>query len=250
MCVRALDYCPPTDITFGEYLRAIITADFDLVPDDDLGYRIAFVEAFRKRGIPVEEVRTVGVESLLWRRECDEAERLSPEFCSRLWEFRKDADAHTFATDRETIFHLQREARRNIHDAIADHFEKTKMSPSDARILGLDPSYGFEVHTARFATRVGPDGQLLTQAIMMLLQEDRKRTLGGLNFEGGCAIIADLTSQAVRYIIRKSIRSKSRFAQQKEFALAACRRGDSHPYFRADGKNDEPFAALHAHGGF
>ena len=21
MCIRALDYCPPTDITFGEYLR-------------------------------------------------------------------------------------------------------------------------------------------------------------------------------------------------------------------------------------
>src|SRR6185436_4996214 len=33
MCIRALDYCPPVDITFGEYLRALITADMDLVPD-------------------------------------------------------------------------------------------------------------------------------------------------------------------------------------------------------------------------
>src|SRR5262249_31916675 len=31
MCIRALDYCPPVDITFGEYLRAIITADVDVV---------------------------------------------------------------------------------------------------------------------------------------------------------------------------------------------------------------------------
>src|SRR6185437_7273650 len=33
MCIRALDYCPPVDLTFGDYLRAIITADHDLVPD-------------------------------------------------------------------------------------------------------------------------------------------------------------------------------------------------------------------------
>ena len=27
MCVRALDYVPPVDLTFGEYLRALITAE-------------------------------------------------------------------------------------------------------------------------------------------------------------------------------------------------------------------------------
>ena len=31
MCIRALDYCPPVDLTFGDYLRAIITADRELV---------------------------------------------------------------------------------------------------------------------------------------------------------------------------------------------------------------------------
>jgi len=41
----------PIDIVFGEYLRALITADTDLVPYDRLGYRIAFIEAFRNRGI-------------------------------------------------------------------------------------------------------------------------------------------------------------------------------------------------------
>ena len=34
MCIRALDYCPAVDITFGEYLRAMITADIDSVSDD------------------------------------------------------------------------------------------------------------------------------------------------------------------------------------------------------------------------
>jgi hypothetical protein len=34
LSIRALDYLPPVDITFGEYLRAAITADRELVPDD------------------------------------------------------------------------------------------------------------------------------------------------------------------------------------------------------------------------
>ena len=45
-----LDYCPPVDITFGEYLRAVITGDVNLNPDDDLGYRVALVESFRAMG--------------------------------------------------------------------------------------------------------------------------------------------------------------------------------------------------------
>src|SRR5690606_32601690 len=32
ICIRAIDYCPPVDIVFGEYLRALITADAALVP--------------------------------------------------------------------------------------------------------------------------------------------------------------------------------------------------------------------------
>ena len=43
----ALDYCPPVDIRFGEFLRAMITADFDLVSDDPIGYRAALIDAFR-----------------------------------------------------------------------------------------------------------------------------------------------------------------------------------------------------------
>lgn len=66
MCVRALDYIPPVDLHFGEYLRAIITADTDLVANDPKRYRIAFVEAFRKRGIPVPGCISMAPDSLLW----------------------------------------------------------------------------------------------------------------------------------------------------------------------------------------
>jgi hypothetical protein len=64
MCIRALDYCPPVDITFGDYLRAIITADMDIVADDNRDYRLAFIDAFRRRGIYPEGIKTLSVESL------------------------------------------------------------------------------------------------------------------------------------------------------------------------------------------
>ncbi len=64
MCIRALDYCPPVDLTFGDYLRGIITADADLVADDNRDYRLAFIEAFRRRGIYPQDINTLSVESL------------------------------------------------------------------------------------------------------------------------------------------------------------------------------------------
>ena len=67
ICIRALDYCPPVDITFGDYLRALITADRDLVPDDKRGYRVAFIQAFRRRGIYPQGVRSLSAETLSWQ---------------------------------------------------------------------------------------------------------------------------------------------------------------------------------------
>ena len=32
ICARAIDYCPPVDIEFGDFLRAIVTAHADFYP--------------------------------------------------------------------------------------------------------------------------------------------------------------------------------------------------------------------------
>ena len=64
MCIRALDYCPPVDITFGDYLRAIITADMDLIKEDNRDYRLAFIDAFRNRGIYPKGIKTLSIDSL------------------------------------------------------------------------------------------------------------------------------------------------------------------------------------------
>ena len=66
ICIRAIDYCPPVDITLGQYLRAVITADRDLVPDDSWAYREAWIDAFRRHKIFPASVQDLSEESLLW----------------------------------------------------------------------------------------------------------------------------------------------------------------------------------------
>ena len=83
ICIRALDYSPPNDITFGSYLRALITADIDIAPEDENGYRVALIEAFRARGIFPNRVNTLSVESLLWRRRSSRRKRRKRSTSSR-----------------------------------------------------------------------------------------------------------------------------------------------------------------------
>ena len=66
MCIRAIDYCPPVDITFGDYLRGIITADLDVAPEDEAGYRLVFVQSFREWGIHPRGIASMGVDALAW----------------------------------------------------------------------------------------------------------------------------------------------------------------------------------------
>jgi hypothetical protein len=66
--IRAIDYLPPVDPTFGEYLRALITADRALAPQDPWDYREALISAFRRHRIPVQGVYDLSEASLAWRQ--------------------------------------------------------------------------------------------------------------------------------------------------------------------------------------
>jgi hypothetical protein len=68
LCARALDYCPPVDITFGDFLRALITANLDLKADDGAAVRDALMQAFRVRGIYPEGAAFFSQDSLCWPR--------------------------------------------------------------------------------------------------------------------------------------------------------------------------------------
>lgn len=64
--VRALDFCPPAGLSLGEYLRAMVTADALLVPDDTWGFREALIDAFRARKIVPRHVISLTEDSLRW----------------------------------------------------------------------------------------------------------------------------------------------------------------------------------------
>ena len=52
MAIRALDYCPPVDLQFGDFLSALLTADTDVHPDDSkYGYREVLTQIFAEYGI-------------------------------------------------------------------------------------------------------------------------------------------------------------------------------------------------------
>jgi hypothetical protein len=256
MCIRALDYCPPVDITFGEYLRAIISADCDLVEDDRLKYRVAFVEAFRRRGIYPPDVRTMSVESLIWRTpENDEktySGKLEPLFQLLSGEVLKYvfAQSHGEITERRTLFDLQRLVRRKTHNWLDAYFKRG--GHADAEYMGLDPSKKFEVHAARFALRSKPDGGVVPQFLVTVLQADEVAADGKdpngprMVFEGGSSIVADLRRRVVKYCIRKNLKSKPRLSQQQGFCMQQMTNARStYNNTNPDHAEREPFALLH-----
>jgi hypothetical protein len=66
LCARALHYCPNVDITFGDFLRALVTTQYELHAEDPYGYRDALMQAFRLRGILPSGVRFFSEDALRW----------------------------------------------------------------------------------------------------------------------------------------------------------------------------------------
>lgn len=51
MTIRAIDYCPPVEFEFADFLDAALIADQEVVPEDDHGYREALMSGFAAFGI-------------------------------------------------------------------------------------------------------------------------------------------------------------------------------------------------------
>jgi hypothetical protein len=227
MCIRAIDYCPPIDVTFGEYLRALITADKDLVPDDVFAYREALIDAFRRRRIYPEGVPALTEDALLWKP--PEKPFRQPRLDFGKLRFSGDPGHPAGAGE------LLRQARL-IGELVcaagnAEHFGLA--APDDPDLGGdtLDPPV---VESVRSVRRVGPDGQL---AFDLVAEVSQKRTVKGgdgypdFDFFGGATIILGPQGE-VRLVVTKSVKNKDRLADQRMFAatygadvfgLAACR---------------------------
>lgn len=241
ICIRAVDYIPPVDITFGEYLRGIITADSDLVQDDPFGYRVAFVEAFRRRGIYPRDLDTLSVDTLRWQG-VDFA-KPPRQYKTILDQLRRYADRCFYINDRGDLFAATRKAREALHETLKKIFAAT---PDFASTLGLDPSLGFEIHELRRCIRIGPDGQHRPQIILALTQSRPLPVEGSEEpqiFRGGSTLIVDLSKPAIEYKITKRIDSDTR--RQRTAAFLKDALADPLRALAMVPNRQEPFAALH-----
>jgi len=260
ICIRALDYCPPVDISFGDYLRAIITADADLVPDDDLGYRIAFIEAFRWRGIYPRDVRALSVDSLRWP-----AVRTSQTFFKPLADqIRTLVGQFAYFQSRRQTYEETERISSELHDwiEIEGHAQLKEFS----EIAGITFEFGlpglrgdkqkkgiprFQVHSLRPARRVGPDGDSLNQLIISLIQTreipvSSDNVSSPMKFRGGSTLILDLDTMELKYAIRKSISDNSRLERYKDYRRGSTIEGSPRAtYFKRLTQAEEPFALLH-----
>ena len=247
-----MDYVPPTDITFGEFLRALITADADLVPEDDRRYRVAFIEAFRKWGIYPRDVRTLSEESLRWSPP-------GPEKTFLLGRG-KDIDQESLNQVRRALLNWQPgEPREKVFEKIKaaqamlhGYFQDMPDDETKQRMLGgIDTARTFQVANLRPARRIGPRGEFLTEMVLEILQnkdalptdpgkrkEEEKRRRAArearrkrgeaeerdpLPFRGGVTLIVGMEGgqYIVRYAIRKRPDSAAREARQHDFLLRA-----------------------------
>lgn len=256
MCIRALDYCPPVDITFGDFLRAIITADKDLVPADPDGYRVAFASAFRARGIYPENVLTISVDTLGWEPPPAPLSSLG-EVLSSL-ELRWDLQSA-----RRTAWEASRKNAALVHEWLTDPH---KVTVEELAMLGLErepnPGYrlvledgttlilalhGIEVHAVRPLRRVGPGGQLLSQLVIELTQSLYATDRSGLNLRGGTTLIIDMNTRTVSYMVRKRLTQPTRVARQYSFwsGLDSGSNDFIDTYRNRRQRLVEPFALLH-----
>ena len=245
ICIRALDYCPPVDLRFGEYIRALITADRDIVPDDRWGYRPAFIQGFRRRGIYPDNVRNLSSESLCW--ETPET-GLSVE--GMLAGLKLTWDLHV---DRKQAFVISNENGKSVHG----WFQSVAVTDADALALGfyrhgnkqftVDDKTGelrdFEVHAVRPVRRIGPDGQQRTDLVIEITQSWLPAEGG--KYRGGCTLIIDLEKRAIRYVVRKRVGHVDRVRDQERYQMELAEGNLAFNYLGDALMKREPFAMMH-----
>jgi hypothetical protein len=134
MGIRALDYCPPTDITFPDYLSALLTIDREVVPDDSkYGYRAALLENFK--AYDIAHADDAGADGT-WSR----------------WE-------------GELVY-----SRSHFDSMLRDEQEVARFLWENQRALELHPDAYIQVESVRPCSRIGPDGFILRETVAVYTQ--------------------------------------------------------------------------------
>jgi hypothetical protein len=274
--IRAMDYVPPVDITFGDFLRALITADYDLTSGERRKNRIAFIDAFRSWGIYPRNVNTLSEESLRWRP--PESDVLGKLAGIDPFGLAQALDQWQPGGDRAEIFSRVLEAQRELHGLLRRAHDS--LPEGEFLLPGLDLRTGasFTVTNMRPARRIGPQGEFRTEMVVEVVQRRPSEEQGAeLPFRGGVTLVVDLSTLEVRYMIYKRLYERlpaqpgeggvptDRLQRQREFEPRARMRvsgRDRAAWLGEDGGHvwdtladtyaggdsmalDEPFALLH-----
>lgn len=213
ICIRAIDYCPPVGITFGDYLRALITADYDLVPDDPWDYRGALIDAFRRRNIHPRSATSLSEDALRWK-----GPRIALPAVPKLdfGELRFKGDpAHAVGLEE-----LQRQANALGQFAtIPEHLEEFGLLADGDSRLGGDHVDDPRIESIRAARRAGPDGQIvfdLVAEITQLRHVDASSPGPRFSYHGGSTVILGPDGK-IRYLVLKSVAGSGRAERRTAF---------------------------------
>ena len=240
--IRAIDYLPPADVRLGEYLRAMITADAELVPDDPWNYRESLIDAFRLRGIYPRDVMSLNEDSLLWRPPKGQLEPVEMLSFREIW----------FAGDPGTPVTVGEQIAQ-----ACELGEYVTASPQRMKEFGLVENGNEElegdkvtlprIESVRTLRRFGPDGNAVFDTVSEILQTRTVRPRDGKpGFEiyGGGTLILDSNGN-VRIVIRKSVVGERRLDRRLEFLEGPT----SKKFWKLEGKQyvrreGSPFMAL------
>lgn len=245
ICIRALDYCPPVDITFGEYLRAIITADRDLMPEDNLGYRVAFLQGFRRRGIYPQLVSNLSPDNVCWSS--PDLELPIEKVLGNLkfsWDLRINR-RHAYELSEENARIFWHWLQKDITEEQCESLGFYRSAPS-MEVNGQPGKLrSIEVHSVRPVRRVGQDNQQHLDLVVEITQSWMPDGGNGSMHRGGTTLIIDLEQSRILYSITKRVANPQRVEAQLGFKMAMEDASLRSNYFDDTFGVREPFAMLH-----
>lgn len=253
MCFRAFDYMPPVDVTFGDFLRALVTSDFELNPEDREEVRYGVIEAFRERRIYPAGVHSLAEESLLWPNQINGTipplDQTVLENARRFLAYSANAlDQSTSPRRRRSRSGTGLENAVQTYQQIESDVDEAEIDMPDARelrsklgfalhsyvvnkldLFGLDPGKPVAVRGFHAAHRIGVDQRLIVELVAQFVQTDETHSsaLGGIPFRAGATVIFGGEGE-VRYVAAKPMMSANlptglqRLAESRLNAAKAC----------------------------
>jgi hypothetical protein len=160
-CIRAIDYCPPTDLQFGDFASALLTADWELNPNDKYGLRACLLDSFIAYGINPRSTGTPEQPGA-WQPPPDNAVfqydrthfdsmKFDPEeLCRFLWENRRHFKLHEQAYTRVlSVRPCIRTGRDGftLRETVAEYVQQLTITARELRGMGIAKPIGMPDET-------------------------------------------------------------------------------------------------------